>query len=104
MEVKKSMDKTGIADKIYFLLKLSKSRKYTNADLKKVISFIPLHSDDIILGKVFGYSVSDYAFATLYWLNTSETIKLFNEFSKNLRPERKYEIEQLIKKKLYEQC
>lgn len=98
------MDKTGITDKVYFLLKLSKSKKYTNDELKDVISFIPLHSNDIKLGKVFGYSISDYAFATLFWLGTSETMKLFSELSEELSEERKSEIEQLIKKKLYVQC
>lgn len=64
------MDKNGIGDKVEFLLKLSKIGRYEKEELDEVVSYTSLYSENLILGKVFGYSVSDYAFATLFWLNT----------------------------------
>ena len=98
------MEKIGITDKVKFLLQLSKSKQYSSDELKDVVSFTSLHSNNVILGRVFGFSVSDYAFATLFWLGTPETIEIYNNLSKGLSTERKAEINDLLAKKLYEQC
>ena len=78
-------------------------KQYTQNELNCVKALLAEHSDTVRLGKVFGYSVSDYAFATLSWLSTDETKELFErEFSK-LSKERKLHISQLIEKRLYTQ-
>ena len=98
------MDKNGIGDKVEFLLKLSKIGRYEKEELDEVVSYTSLYSENLILGKVFGYSVSDYAFATLFWLNTPETIKLYNDLSRDIDVKRKKEIESLIELRLFEHC
>ena len=55
----------------------------------------------MIVGKVFGYSVSDYALATLKWLGDEKSTKLFNDFSKDLSDHRKTGLNDLINSKAY---
>lgn len=98
------MNKKGILEKVSFMLTVSKNKKYTPKELNEIISFTHLHSNERELGKVFGYSVSDYAYATLFWLGTSETLNIYNSMSSRLSEERIKEIDSLIQSKLYEQC
>lgn len=91
-------NKKSILDKVDFLLLISKKGNCTDKELEEIKSMISEHSNDIILGKVFGYSVSDYAIATLNWL------KMYSEYEKvfqTLPLERRGEIQNLISSKLY---
>jgi hypothetical protein len=58
----------------------------------------------MIIGKFFGYSVSDYAIASLRWINSRESLKLFDEVFISLSDERKKVVNELIDKKLYLQA
>ena len=97
------LNNTGILDKVKFLLSLAQKKRYTQNELDCVKALLTEHSDSMRLGKVFGYSVSDYAFATLSWLSTDETKGLFERGFSQLSEERKRHISQLIEKKLYMQ-
>ena len=55
----------------------------------------------MIIGKVFGYSVSDYAIASLKWINSAKSITLFNEIFYSLSEQRQKNIKILIDKKTY---
>ena len=93
----------AILEKVSFLLQISKSQKCSPNDLQKILLYTKEHSDNAIIGKIFGYSVSDYAIATLKWINSSETEKEFNQIFKTLPKSRKAEITELIARKLYNQ-
>ena len=95
------LNNTGILDKVKFLLSLAHKNQYTKNELDYVEMLVSEHSDNMRLGKVFGYSVSDYALATLSWLSTDETKELFNQNFSQLGEERKLHVSQLIDKKLY---
>lgn len=95
------LNNAGILDKVKFLLSLAQKKQYTKNELDSVKTLLSEHSDNMRLGKVFGYSISDYALATLSWLSTDETNELFNHNFSQLNEERKQHISQLIEKKLY---
>ncbi|MGN0541896.1 MAG: hypothetical protein ACI4JG_00445 [Acutalibacteraceae bacterium] len=95
------LSNAGILDKVRFLLSLAQKNQYTKNELEAVTALLSEHSESMRLGKVFGYSVSDYAFATLSWLSTDETKELFDCYYSQLSAERKQTISQLIDNKLY---
>lgn len=92
---------SSIVDKVDFLLTLAKKNKYDADELNTVISMTGEHTDNKILGRVFGYSVSDYAIAVLNWLGTEDSIKAFNSAFNKLNKIRQAEINKLIKAKPY---
>lgn len=91
----------SILNKVCFLLDKAKSKKYTKTDLNTIIDYSNQFSNDLILGRVFGYSVGAYAMATLNWINDSVTRKEYDSLLKKLTPQQKDEVEELIQKKLY---
>ena len=97
------LNNSGILDKVNFLMLLAKRGQYSQEELDLVKDLMSEHSDHIRLGKVFGYSVSDYAFATLNWLSTDETKTIFNQQYNQLSPKRKQIVSELIDKNLYMQ-
>ena len=94
---------TSILDKVNFLIKKSISKQCNSSELEKIISYTELHSDDLLLGKVFGYSVSDYAFATLKWIGSEKTLKAFEKTTQGLDESRLSVINDLIDKESYRQ-
>ena len=48
-----------------------------------------------------GYSVSDYALATLRWLNTEKTMNIYNRLFDSLDTQRKNEIIELVSSEAY---
>jgi hypothetical protein len=96
-------DNVGILDKVYFLLKISKSKRYTQDDLNRILDYTKEHTDSLIIGRVFGYSVSDYAIAVLKWINTDETVSEFNKMIHSLPESRRKTISELIKSEVYKQ-
>lgn len=95
------LNNAGILDKVRFLMSIAQKKQYTKNELDSLKALLTEHSDSMRLGKVFGYSVSDYALATLSWLSTDETKRLFDHNFSQLSEERKQHISQLIDKKLY---
>ena len=100
------MNKKSIVSKVDFLLSIAKSGICKTNDLYEISSMINEHSEHAVLGRVFGYSVSDYAFATLKWLNTKDSLELFNSFYEKLKnspsgESRQKEINELIESKMY---
>lgn len=91
----------SLLDKISFLLKTAKEQRYDQEAFNIIKIMTEEHSDNAILGRFFGYTVSDYAYATLKWLNTPETNELFVNLFNLLPSNRKQEINELIDKKLY---
>jgi len=55
----------------------------------------------MVLGRFMGYSVSDYALATLFWLGTKEAKEVFASKYGNLSQTRKREVAELINKEVY---
>lgn len=91
----------SILNKVCFLLDKAKSKNYSKNDLKTIIEYSKQFSNDLILGRVFGYSVGAYAMATLNWINDSVTKREYDTILKNLTPQQIDEVEELIQKKLY---
>jgi hypothetical protein len=95
------MEYKGIAEKVNYLMQKSISKDYNEIDIKLITSYLKEHSDKPILGKVFGYSVSDYAYATLKWIGSEQTNAIFDEHFSTLTQSRKHIIQQLIDSKYY---
>ena len=95
------MGERTLTKKIEYMLYIAKDKKFTNEDILTLETYTSEHSDNYVLGRFMGYSVSDYAFATLYWLNTEETMAKFDELFKHLKESRKKEINKLIDSKKY---
>ena len=86
----------SIPEKILYLLELAKKGEYSKDDLNT----IRLLSTDFS-SKIFGYSVSDYAIATLKWLNTDETVSLYNSWMSILTGYDKERVEELVSLEQY---
>ena len=95
------MNKNSIVEKVDYLLSVAKKGAYDRQDLNEIITMTNEHTDNKILGRVFGYSVSDYAMATLAWLNTLETKEAFRAVFDRIGKVRQEEVKQLIQSKLY---
>lgn len=91
----------SILKKVDYLLNLSINKKYTNEDLNNIIAFTSEHSDNLIIGKVFGYSISEYAFATLKWINDAATLKTYERLIKNVSLNERLKIKELVDSNLY---
>lgn len=95
------MNNVGILDKVKYLLSLPEKSEYSSDEIQKAVEMTKEHSNDMVLGRVFGYSVSDYAIATLEWIGTEESRKEFWRIFDGLSDRRKIDIANLIEKKLY---
>lgn len=93
----------SILYKVNFLFRKALSKEYSEDDLSYIITLCDEHSENMVLGKVFGYSVSDYAFATLKWIGSDECISIFKKHFYKLPKDRQTNINNLIESKLYNQ-
>lgn len=91
----------SILDKVNFLLSVAKKGECTDKDLMTISSLSKEHTDNLIIGRVFGYSVSDYALATLKWLNTKESNEAYDGLAMGIPKDRRSEVDELVSKKLY---
>lgn len=91
----------GITDKVFFILEKSRFGQCSDKDLQRILQYTEEHSDDMVIGRFFGYSVSDYAIASLKWIGSQDSLKSFNDVFSALPDSRKKEINDLIAKKLY---
>ena len=90
------MELTSLTEKVKFLLISAKNKADDEQTLSVIKSLTGEHSNERVLGKIFGYSVSDYAIASLKWMDTEKSIELFNEEYGKLSDERKEVINWLI--------
>jgi len=91
----------GIGAKVHKLLSIA-SLNTVDADILVQISKLTeQHSEGLRQGKVFGYSVSEYAFATLNWLGTTDSMQLYDELTRALSDSRKVRIDALVASDLY---
>ena len=95
------MHYNGMLQKVLFLLYSAKNKTISEEDYQLILSYTSQHSDYLSLGKVFGYSISDYAIATLYWLQTSKSLEDFNSIFSQLDKERQSIIKELIESERY---
>lgn len=91
----------SLLNKIDFLLSLSQKGECSAEELNRIVLLTRQHSEHMILGRFMGYSVSDYAFASLKWINSKDSIKIFETLFNNLSEKRKQEINILIEQKIY---
>lgn len=95
------MANDGISEKVLFLLELAKKGAASESELSKIIEMISAHSDNVTLGRVFGYSVSDYAIATLKWLDSENALLEYEKAIRGLSDNRMSAITELITNKPY---
>lgn len=57
----------------------------------------------MVLGRVFGYSIAEFAIATLKWLDTEKTNKLFNVMYDKLEEEQKNHVKELVTREIYKE-
>lgn len=95
------MSKSGILDNVRFLFSIAQKGVCGEDELRIILNMTEEHTDNLILGRVFGYSVSDYAIATLKWIGSDSTLKEFKNIFDKLSKNRQTEIETLISRKLY---
>lgn len=93
----------SIQDKVCFILMAAKNRISDDQTLALIDEFAKEHSHHPTLGRVFGYSVSDYAIAALRWIETKESMEIFNKQYEALPRERKMEVDQLIKSEIHKE-
>ena len=90
------MELNSLTEKVKYLLISAKNKADDDNTLAIVKSLIKEHSDERVLGKIFGYSVSDYAIASLKWMDTEKSNQLFEEEYNKLSNDRKTVIDWLI--------
>ena len=91
----------NILQKVMFLLTCAKAKTVSTDDYQLILSYVTQHSNHLVLGKVFGYSISDYAIATLYWIQTNESLEDFDSVFSKLVEGRKNLVNELIERELY---
>ena len=94
-------DIKGIGLKVYALLQIANDNIIDDDTLEQIAALTEHHSENIRLGKVLGYSVSEYAFATLKWIGTSDSLKLYDTLITPLPESRKTRIYKLISSNVY---
>ena len=95
------VNKNSILDKVNFLLSIAKKGNCTVKELNEIVDLIPEHTDDMVLGRVFGYSVSDYALATLKWIGADKTVVEFETTLAEMSEARHEDVQKLIESKIY---
>lgn len=91
----------SILEKIRYMLELAGKKEYSKKDIVSLKGYAEDHSNNAVIGRFMGYSISDYALATLYWLDSKESKEEFEKIYDNLQAERKKEIDSLIRTNAY---
>ena len=97
------MGSKSILDKVNYILQAAINKDDSPECLLKLHEYTEEHTDHMILGRVWGWSVSDYAIAAMKWIGTKEANALYSEITGKLPEHRKLEIEKLISSELYKQ-
>lgn len=90
-----------LLDKVNYLLQTAANEVCSDKDIEKIITLSSEDSDDFVLHRVMGYSVSDYALATLKWIGSKESLKEFDVLYRKLSDERKNRVDNLILQNYY---
>ena len=93
--------KLSLLEKVQNMLLIAKSGSADESTVNQIADLTTEHSDHTRLGKFFGHSVSDYAFAVLKWLNNPYSAEVFNRLFSGLADERKTFINELISQEGY---
>lgn len=95
------MEQLTFLEKIKYMLYLARDKEYKEEDISRLVLYSKEHSNNLVLGRFMGYSVSDYALATLRWLNTEKTMNIYNRLFDSLDTQRKNEIIELVSSEAY---
>lgn len=90
----------GILDKVKYICDIANKQTFNEKEKEKILLLSDEHSNDSHLGKVFGYSVSDFAIACLSWCNCNQE---FENIFDSLSEERKIVLKRLINSDIYKQ-
>lgn len=93
----------GILEKVSFLLNKAKAKEYSKDEFDIIMSYTEEHTDNLVSGRVFGYSISEYAISTLKWIGSEESLRKYDEIMAQLPESRKRSISELIKSEMYKQ-
>lgn len=88
-----------LLEKVEFLLNIAKNNIQDASSIETVLKMTDEHSDNLVLGRFMGFSVAEYAVATLNWINQKE---LFNKIYSSLNEFQKNNVNSLIETKMYE--
>ena len=91
----------SVLTKVEYMLEIAKEKKYSKEDMASLKSYTKDHSNNAVIGRFMGYSISDYALATLYWLGSKESMEVFKDIYDKLQAERKREVDSLISSNVY---
>lgn len=91
---------TNLLDKVNFLLNIAKNNNCTKDELDTVKELSKEQTDHPRIGRFMGYSVGEYAVATIKWIGENE---LFSQMYNSLNEVQKLKIDELVEKKIYEQ-
>lgn len=91
----------GLVEKVKYLFQIAINGLKNEDDVANIIDLSKEHSDYARIGKVFGYSISEYAIATLAWINNSVADKEFKRIYNQLSEQRKKRVQELIESKMY---
>lgn len=97
------MENNSILAKVDYIMQAVLKKDDSSECLQNLRSLSKEHTDDMVLGRVFGWSISDYAIAALKWINTDLTNTMFADEFDSLPDNRKPEVLVLIAKELYKQ-
>jgi len=89
-------DNLSLLEKVQNLLLIAKEGITSESVVGEIEALTDEHSEHTRLGKFFGHSVSDYAFAALKWLNTPASLEAFYSRFESLGDDRKSFINELI--------
>lgn len=85
------------------MFNIANEHNCTEEQYNKLLSYTKEHNDDVETYGFFGYSISDYAIATLNWIGTDRAKGDYEIKIGSLSDFRRKEIDTLVKKQLYKQ-
>ena len=90
-----------IGEAVMRLLIAARDKDSSESTPRSIAAMLPWHSERPVPGRVFGYSVSDYAFAALYWIGTPRSLQLYHAEIAQISEKRRAEVEELISRNTY---
>lgn len=97
------MENNSILAKVDYIIQAVLKKDDSPDCLRNLLSLSKEHTNDMVRGRVFGWSVSDYAIASLKWINTVRSNSMFDEVFESLPVGRRQEVNELIAKEIYKQ-
>lgn len=94
------MKSMGLFDKVRYICKIANANGCTQEQKEDLLALVKEHSNEERLGKVFGFSVSDFAIACFKWIGDEDE---FNNLVISLDENRKLIIQELVASNMYTQ-